>query len=62
VSVSATRLLTVDELAERWQLLPSQVYRLARNGKLPTVKLGRYRRWRLEDVEQFERNGGTADE
>jgi Helix-turn-helix domain len=39
---------------------PNQVYRLARAGRLPAVKLGRYRRFALADVEAFERNGGAA--
>jgi excisionase family DNA binding protein len=55
-----TVLLTAEQLAKRWQLRPSQVYRLARDGRLPVVKLGRYRRFRLEAVEQFERQGGVT--
>lgn len=53
------RLLTAEQVAARWQVPPAQVYRLAREGKLPTVYLGRYRRWRLGDLEQFEREGGA---
>ena len=37
----------------------AHVYRLARTGTLPTVKLGRYRRWRVADVERFEAEGGA---
>jgi excisionase family DNA binding protein len=37
----------------------AQVYRLAREGRLPVVRLGRYRRFRLEAVEAFEVEGGT---
>ncbi len=55
------QLLTVEQLAERWQLPKSHVYRLAREGRIPTVELGRYRRWRLEDVEAFEAGGGTTN-
>jgi excisionase family DNA binding protein len=53
------RLLTADELATRWQVEKGHVYRLAREGRLPTVRLGRYMRWRLEAIEEFERGGGT---
>lgn len=62
---TVTRLLTADELAERWQVPKSHVYRLTRDGKIPAVKLGRYYRYLVEAVEEFERGGGwrlDADE
>ena len=62
---TVTRLLTADELAARWQLPKSHVYRLTREGKIPAVKLGRYYRYLVEAVEEFERSGGwglDADE
>lgn len=52
------RLLTAEELAERWQVPTSQVYRLTRDGAIPTVKLGRYYRYRLDQVERFELGDG----
>ena len=52
------QLLTADQLAERWQVPKSHVYRLTREGQVPAVKLGRYYRYRLEAVEEFERGGG----
>jgi excisionase family DNA binding protein len=48
-------LLTAAELAERWQVPASHVYRLAREGGLPSVKLGRYVRFRLDLIERWER-------
>jgi excisionase family DNA binding protein len=48
------RLLTADDLAERWQVPKSHVYRLTRDAKIPTVKLGRYYRYRLDAIEAFE--------
>jgi excisionase family DNA binding protein len=60
--VTAAQLLTADDLARRWQLKKSQIYRLERAGKLPSVRLGRYRRFLRQRVEEFERNGGTHDE
>jgi excisionase family DNA binding protein len=55
VVVSATaHLLTADELAERWQVPKSHVYRLTREGRIPTVRLGRYYRYRLEAIERWE--------
>jgi len=56
----AARLLTADELARRWQVPKAHVYRLAREGRLPTVELGRYRRWRVDAIESFELDGGAA--
>lgn len=61
MSAEAARLLTAEQLAERWQIPKSHVYRLTREGRLPTVKLGRYCRYRLEAVETFEANGGTRE-
>ncbi len=49
------RLLTADQLAARWQVPKSHVYRLTREGRIPTVRLGRYYRYRLVAVEAWER-------
>ncbi len=47
-------LLTADQLAERWQVPKSHVYRLTREGAIPAVKLGRYYRYRLDAIERWE--------
>ena len=47
-------ILTAEELAERWRVETSQVYRLARDGRIPTVKVGRYYRFRLDLIERYE--------
>lgn len=57
-----TTLLDAEQLAQRWRVTEAHVYRLAREGRVPTVKLGRYRRWRLEEIETFEKSGGTSSE
>ncbi len=49
-----TRLLTPEELAERWRVPKSHCYRLAREGKVPCVRLGKYVRFQLEAIERFE--------
>lgn len=54
------RLLTADELADRWRVPKAHVYRLTRGGHLPTVKLGRYYRYSVAAVEEFEAGGGVA--
>lgn len=56
---SGARLLTAADLAERWGIPTGHVYRLSRSGELPTVRLGRYRRFQLAEIERFERDGGT---
>ena len=53
-------ILTAEQLADRWQVPTSQVYRLTRDGRLPVVRLGRYYRYRLDAVEDFERGGGAT--
>ena len=55
----AARLLTAEQLAARWQVPPSQIYRLTRREEIPTVKLGRYYRYSLDAVEGFERGGAS---
>ena len=52
--VTASQLLTADQLAQRWQVPKSQVYRLTREHAIPAVKLGRYYRYRLDVIEAFE--------
>lgn len=54
------RLFTAEELAARWQVPVSQVYRLTREGVIPTVKLGRYYRYSPSAIEAFEA-GESAD-
>jgi excisionase family DNA binding protein len=41
-------------LADRWRVPKSQVYRLSREGQIPTVRLGRYYRYRLDAIEAWE--------
>jgi excisionase family DNA binding protein len=51
----AARLMTAEQLADRWQVKPSHVYRLTREGRIPAVKLGRYYRYRVDAIETYER-------
>jgi excisionase family DNA binding protein len=59
--VTAGRLLTAEDLAERWQVPKGHVYRLTRAGDLPAVKLGRYSRYRPEAIEEWERDQEQAN-
>jgi excisionase family DNA binding protein len=49
----ADSLMTRDEVAELLRLRPSTVSEFARRGELPSVKLGRHRRYVREDVIAF---------
>ncbi len=54
------RLLTVEDVAVRWQVPKTQVYRLGREGRLPAVRIGRYYRFRLSAIDAFELEGGAS--
>ena len=57
------RLLTADELAERLGMKTEWVWAQARAGRIPHVRLGRYRRFRESAVEEWLREletGGTG--
>jgi len=55
-------LLTADEVAERLRVPKTWVYRAAREGDLPSVRCGRYRRFDERDVDSWidEHRGATA--
>lgn len=54
-------LLTAEQVAERWQVPKSQVYRLARDGKLPAVSIGRYYRFKASVLQEWEQAGGVVE-
>jgi excisionase family DNA binding protein len=56
---SALQLLTADDLATRWQVTRAHVYRLAREGRVPSVRVGRYFRFALPVIERWEQGGGA---
>ena len=35
------RLLTVDQLADRWQVSPRTIRRMIKNGQIPVIRIGR---------------------
>jgi excisionase family DNA binding protein len=45
------RLLTAEEVAELLGVTPAWVYEQSRAGRIPTVTLGRYRRYRREAID-----------
>ena len=48
-----TRLLTVDEVADRLGVTKDWVWAQARAGRIPHVRLGRYRRFREESIDAW---------
>ena len=53
------RLLTVAEVAQRWQFHPESVRRMIRHGRVPRVMVGRGIRVALAAVEAIERGGSV---
>jgi excisionase family DNA binding protein len=51
--MSAKKLLTADEVAELLGVKRSWVYAASARKELPTVTLGRYRRYRRESIERW---------
>jgi excisionase family DNA binding protein len=51
-----TRLLTVQEVADRLGVTKEWVWAQARAGRIPHVRLGRYRRFREEAIEDWLRH------
>ena len=47
-----TNLLTAEQLAERLGVTKDWVWKQAREGTIPSVALGRYRRFREDAIEQ----------
>jgi excisionase family DNA binding protein len=57
------RLLTIEQVAERLAVPPGWVAQSARDGRIPHLRLGRYVRFRWEDIETWLREqaaGGGA--
>lgn len=48
-----TRLLTVDEVADRLGVTKDWVWAQTRAGRIPHVRLGRYRRFREEAIDAW---------
>lgn len=53
-------LLTADEVASMLGVTTAWVYEQSRHGRIPTVTLGRYRRYRRESIEEWVRRIETA--
>lgn len=61
-SVTTGTLLTAEEAASQLRVPESWLYGAARKGTFPSVRIGRYVRFRQEDVTEWIRTGGSGDE
>ena len=52
------RLITVDELASLLAVKPSWVYERTAAGSIPHVRVGRYVRFRLHEIDDWLAEGG----
>ncbi len=57
-----TELLFAKEAAAQLRVPESWLYAAARNGTFPSVKIGRYVRFRQEDINEWIRTGGVRDD
>jgi excisionase family DNA binding protein len=53
-------LLTISEATHVLAISRSKLYDLLNSGHLPSVHIGRSRRVRMQDIEEFVRDGGHA--
>jgi excisionase family DNA binding protein len=60
-TVDREALLTADEAAAQLRVEPSWMYRAAKEGYFPSVKVGRYVRFRQGDVTDWIRTGGRSE-
>jgi excisionase family DNA binding protein len=55
------RLLTAQEVAEMLGVHVNYVYAEAKRGRIPSVPIGRLRRFRIDDIERWlDQNSGLA--
>ena len=57
-----TRLLKSDEVAEILQVSKAHAYVLMKRGEIPTVRIGKIVRVRLEDLERYITEKATQNE
>lgn len=62
VQLTASQLLTAEQVGDRWQVPKAHVYRLARDGRLPCVRVGRYMRFTVAAIDAWEQAGGCVIE
>lgn len=46
-------LLTLQQVAQRLQISETTLYKLARRGKIPAIKVGNQWRFKIEDIDKW---------
>jgi predicted DNA-binding transcriptional regulator AlpA len=59
VEVEMENLLTAEDVAVRFGMLPSQIYYHARLGRIPCVRIGRSVRFVWSQIERWIEEGGS---
>lgn len=54
-------LMTAEEVADRLRVNLGWVYRAARLGQIPAVRVGRYVRFAKADVDEWIKQGGSVE-
>lgn len=62
IATDIPHLLTCEELAAKFGISEMQLYRLSWAGKIPSVKIGRLRRFAPAAIAAMIENGGTLDQ
>ena len=62
MSATERRLLRAQEVAQRYAVSRNYVYKCAREGRLPSVRLGRVVRFDPLLLEEFDKRGGFMSE
>ena len=47
------KLLTLQQIAQRLQISETTLYKLARDSKIPAIKVGNQWRFKLEDIDSW---------
>lgn len=47
------KLLTLQQVAQRLQISETTLYKLARRGKIPAIKVGNQWRFKIEDIDRW---------
>jgi excisionase family DNA binding protein len=59
-SLPTGRLFTIKDLAERWAVCTATIYSLAKNGRLPSLRIGNSIRFSAAAVADYERGRAGA--
>jgi excisionase family DNA binding protein len=51
--IEMKKLLTLQQVAQRLQISETTLYKLARKGKIPAIKVGNQWRFKKEDIDKW---------